>query len=80
MHVFIFTCLSCKMSFKFENSIIDLMLCPPAQDEFKCWRLELLLLENFDKVYIDQVEDCIQILHKCIVRLEEFKCLKERYK
>ena len=55
---------------KFENEIVDLLLCPKAQDDFKHWKLENLLLEIADKVYIDQIEDVVQILHKCIVELE----------
>ena len=67
-------------SLKFENTIIDLLLCPPAQDEFKAWRLGLLLSEFSKKVYIDQVEDVIQILYKCITELERIKDLKLKYK
>lgn len=68
------------MPLKFENSLIDFLLCPPAQDSFKCWRLELLLMQYFDKFYIDQAEDVIQVLHKCIRELERVKDLKMRYK
>ena len=67
------------MPLKFENTIIDLLLCPPAQDAFKSWRLELLLLQYSNKFYIDQVEDVIQICHKCIKELEHVKELKIRY-
>ena len=67
------------MSLKFENSIIDLLLCPPAQDEFRSWRLELLLSQYIEKVYLDQIEDILQILHKCIARLERWKKFKLRY-
>ena len=67
------------MPLKFENSIIDLLLCPPAQDEFKDWRLELLLKHYSDKFYIDQAEDVLQILHKCIKELEKVKVFKLQY-
>ena len=68
------------MPLRFENSIIDLLLCPPAQDEFKSWRLELLHLQHMEKVYLDQVEVVLQILRKCIDRLKRLKKLKLRYK
>ena len=68
------------MSFKFENSIIDLLLCPPAQDDFKSWRLKLLLLQYINDYYIDQIEDVVQILYKCISELEEVGKLKMKYK
>ena len=68
------------MPFKFESSIIDLLLCPPAQDEFKSWRLEQLLLDHMTNVNSDQIEDVLQILYKCINRLERLKRLKLRYK
>ena len=67
------------MSFKFENNIVDLLLCPPAQDEFKSWRLELLLLQYKEKYYIDQIEDVIQILHKCISELERVAMIKSKF-
>ena len=67
------------MPLKFENTLIDLLLCPPAQDEFKCWRLELLLIQFMNKYYIDQVEDVLQILHKCITEFEKIKILKFKY-
>ena len=68
------------MPLKFENTIIDLLLCPPAQDEFKAWRLHLLLMQHAHKCYIDQVEDVLQILHKCIKEVEQLKAFKLRYK
>lgn len=64
---------------KFENEIVDLLLCPKAQDDFKHWKLENLLLEIADKVYIDQIEDVVQILHKCIVELERLGRFKIQY-
>ena len=67
------------MSLKFENVLIDLLLCPPSQDDFKSWKLELLLIQNIKKYYIDQVEDVIQILHKSIKELERIKGTKMKY-
>ena len=64
------------MPLKFENTIIDLLLCPPAQDAFKAWQLELLLSNYYKKFYLDQVEDVIQILYKCITELNRIKELK----
>ena len=79
MHVTVFN-LYLTMPFHFESSIIDLLLCPPAQDEFKSWRLEQLLVDYMSKVHSDQIEDVLQILHKCIGRLERIRNLKQRYK
>lgn len=64
------------MTFKFENSIIDLLLCPPTQDAFKSWKLELLLLHYSKQFYLDQIEDVVQILYKCITELEKHGRLK----
>lgn len=64
---------------KFENEIIDLLLSPIAQDKFKHWKLEILLLDVVDKVYIDQIEDVVQILHKCITELERLGRFKMQH-
>ena len=72
--------ISFSMPLKFENTIIDLLLCPPAQDEFKSWRLELLLIQYMNKYYIDQIEDVIQILYKIINELERVKTLRLKCK
>ena len=64
---------------RFENDLIDFLLCPPAQDAFKTWRLEAVLMENIRNVQIDQIEDVIQILYKCIDQLVNGKNLKMKY-
>ena len=68
------------MPLKFENTIIDLLLCPPAQDDFKAFRLRSLLQHYMDKFYIDQIEDVSQILYKIIDELESVKVLKMKCK
>lgn len=67
------------MTLKFENSIIDLLLCPPAQDDFKSWKLELLLIHYSKQFYLDQIEDVVQILYKCITELEKHGRLKGKF-
>lgn len=64
---------------RFEIDLIDFLLCPPAQDAFKTRRLEAVLMENIRKVQIDQIEDVIQILYKCIDQLVNGKNLKMKY-
>lgn len=64
---------------KFENEIVDLLLSPNAQDEFKHWKLKILLIDIADKVYIDQIEDVVQILHKCIHELEQLGRFKVQH-
>ena len=59
------------MSFRFETSIIDLLLCPPAQDNFNVTRLEKLLLEYCNILHLDQIEDVVQIFYKSISELEK---------
>lgn len=64
---------------RFEIDLIDFLLCPPAQDAFKTWRLETVLMENIRNIHTDQIEDVIQILHKCIDQLVKGKNLKIKY-
>lgn len=64
------------MTFHFENQVIDLLLCPSIQDSFKAWRMEHLLHQHFNSYYIDQIEDVIQILYRCIQELEKIGQLK----
>ena len=70
---------------KFENEIVDLLLCPKAQDDFKHWKLENLLLEIADKVYIDQIEDSysLAIIANMYAKLEnahEYETVMEKLK
>ena len=64
------------MSLKFENNVLDLLLCPTAQDKFKSWRMKLLLMDYYGDYALDQIEDVIQILYKCLDELERVKQLK----
>lgn len=68
-----------SMSFKFESCIIDLLLNPTIQDDFQSCRLESLLLRHMNRVNLDTVEDVLQILHKCVARVERLRDLKIRY-
>jgi hypothetical protein len=63
----------------FEIYLIDFLLCPPAQDAFKTWCLEAVFMENIRNVHINQIEDVIQILHKCMDQLVKGKNLKIKY-
>ena len=64
---------------RFEVDLIDFLLNPPAQDAFKTWRLEAVLMENIRIIHADQIEDVIQILYKCIDQLVKGKNLKMKY-
>ena len=59
------------MSFKFESVIIDLLLSPLVQDNFQATRLEELLLFHYASYDLDQIEDVVQILFKCITALQK---------
>ena len=65
------------MPIKLEDFLLDYLLCPPAQDEFTGWKLQLLLLKYSHKIHVHQLEDVKQILHKCIIELERMKEWKE---
>ena len=60
----------------FENDVVDLLLCPLAQDRFKGWKLQMLVFEVIDKIHIDQLNDTIQVLHECLRELERAKAYK----
>lgn len=64
---------------RFEIDLIDFLLNPPAQDAFKTWRLEAVLMENIRNIHADQIDDVIQILYKCIDQLMKGKKLKMKY-
>lgn len=64
--------------FKFENILIDFLLCPVAQDNFKICLVENFLFEYYDQYHIDQLEDVIQILYKCITLFNQVKLVKEK--
>ena len=49
------------------------------QDDFQSCRLESLLLRYMNRVNLDTVEDVLQILHKCVARVERLRDLKIRY-
>ena len=61
---------------KFENDVIDLLLCSVAQDSFRTRELQSQLEDVFDKITIDQLQDTIQILLKCHNALESVKMKK----
>ena len=67
------------MSFKFESVIIDLLLSPLVQDDFKATRLEELLLFHYAAFDLDQIEDVVQILFKCITALQNIGNKKCNY-
>ena len=64
---------------RFEIILIDFLLNPPAQDAFKTWQLEHVLMENIRNVHVDQIEDVIQICYKSIDQLVKGKSLKMKY-
>ena len=66
------------MSIKFENQIIDFLLCPSAQDNFRTMKLQEILFKNRYEVALEQIEDVMQILYKTINELEKFKEWKIR--
>ena len=68
----------CNMSFKFENVIVDFLLCPTAQDNFRSMKLQELLYNIRYDVHIDQIEDVMQILLNAHIELEKFKLWKIR--
>ena len=66
------------MSIKFENEIVDLLLCPTAQDNFRYIRLRELLYNVRYEVHYDQIQDTLQILMLACSELEKFKEWKTR--
>lgn len=64
---------------QFENALVDFLLNVNAQDEFRSCKLEIRLMNIIRKVSIEQIEDVIQILYKCITQLEKMKNLKIKY-
>jgi len=64
---------------RFEVDLVDFMLKPPAQDEFRTWRLEALIMENIRNIHVDQFNDVVQILYKCIDQIYKAKNLKIKY-
>ena len=72
------TVLSLRMSIKFENEVVDLLLCPTAQDNFRYIRLRELLYNVRYEVHYDQIQDTLQILMLACSELEKFKEWKLR--
>ena len=66
------------MIFKFENEVVDLLLCPIAQDNFRALKLQELLYNIRHEVNIEQIKDCMQILLQAYDELEKFKEWKLR--
>ena len=66
------------MLYKFENEIVDLLLCPIAQDNFRALKLQELLYNIRHEVNIEQIKDCMQILLQAQDELEKFKEWKLR--
>ena len=61
---------------KFENYIVDFLMCPTAQDSFTSDKLRTKLCEWRQEIDNAQVEDVIQILYKAINELEFFRLWK----
>ena len=69
------------MVFKhFEKDLLDFLFNIPAQDEFRSWRLESLVMGKIREIDMNQFEDVIQILYHCIEQLLKAKNLKEKYR
>ena len=66
------------MFFKFENEIVDLLLQPVVQDNFRSIKLQELLYNVRHEVHIEQIKDTIQILLKVIEELDKFREWKIR--
>ena len=66
------------MIFKFENEVVDLLLCPIVQDNFRALKLQELLYNIRHEVNIEQIKDCMQILLQAHDELEKFKEWKLR--
>ena len=69
------------MSFRhFENDLLDFILNVPAQDEFRTWRFESLVMSKVCEIDMNQFEAVIQILYHCIEQLLKAKNLKQKYR
>ena len=66
------------MSMKFESILVDFLLSPPSQDEFRRQRLQTLLYNLRHEVLVDQIEDVMAILLHCYGELELFLEWKKR--
>ena len=67
------------MSFKFESTLIDLLLSSLVQNGFQIMELEELLLQHYESFNFLQVQDVIQILFKCIDELRKIERKKCNY-
>ena len=66
------------MIFRFENEIVDLLLCPTAKDNFRTLKLQEFLYTIRHEVKIEQIQDCMQIMLQAHDELEKFKEWKLR--
>ena len=64
--------------YKFENEVVDLLLCPLAQDNFRTMKLQELLYSIRHEVNVEQIKDTMQILLKAHDELELFREWKIR--
>ena len=62
---------------KIDDDIIDFLMCTLAQDKFRTKDFERQIQDVFDQVSTNQLQDTIQILHKCIKVLESAKIKKD---
>ena len=64
----------------FEDYLLDFLLNVPAQDEFRKWRFEGMLMGKIREIENDQLEDVVQILYVCIDQLVKAKNLKNKFR
>ena len=58
--------------------MLKFLLNVPAQDDFRCWRFESLLMEKIPDIDSNQLEDVIQILYIRIDQLVKARNLKHK--
>ena len=63
----------------FENDLLKFLMNVVAQDEFRSWRFENLLMDKIRDIDCNQLGDVIQILYICIDQLVKARNLKHKY-
>ena len=64
------------MSILFDDVVIDFLLSPPSQDEFKRFDLRKKLYSIRNNVHVDQIEDVMQIIWMVYDELWDLKEFK----
>lgn len=66
------------ISIKFENQIVEFLLCPPAQDTFRSLMFQEMLYNIRYEVYLEQTKDVMLILWNAYDELEKLMEWKTR--